>query len=68
MKTTLTIDGLGYSIYAETDRYSAYQIVSAIVDANRVDAGNIDLYDAIMSNDVFWHTFFGKLTVKTIRP
>jgi len=70
MKTTLTVSGLGYDIYAETDRYSAYQIVSAIIDANRVNIGGLDLYDAIMTNDTFWQSFqhpFGKLTIKTIR-
>jgi len=66
MKTTLTVNGLGYDIYAETDRYSAYQIVSAIFSAERVKTGNLDLYDAIMTNDVFWQSF-GKLTIKTIR-
>lgn len=66
MKTQLTVTGLGYSIYAQTDRYSAYQIISAIIDANRVNIGNVDLYDAIMSNDVFWQTF-GKLTIKTVK-
>lgn len=64
---TLVITGLGYDICANCDPYSAYQIATAIVDANKVNTGNHDLYTSIVTNQTYWYTYTtkqGNLTIK----